>query len=80
VEEKKMPVVCKKHYENLAKSRQICEIIFNQEFFCLCEELHYIYKTLGLNDPKKEAFQDAYYSFIAYEDCGDIVFKRTLFF
>ncbi|HHY05417.1 MAG TPA: hypothetical protein GX532_00320 [Clostridia bacterium] len=75
-----MPTICKKHHENLAKSRQIAQLIFPQEFFCLWEELHYIYKKLGINEAKKEALQDAIYSFIVQEDCDEVVFKKTLFF
>lgn len=75
-----MPVICKKHYKNLVLSRQICEIVFNQEFSNLYEELLYIYKTYALNEPEKEAFQDAFYSLMAQDDCTQIIFNRALSF
>ncbi|MGI6606223.1 MAG: hypothetical protein ACOX2X_04155 [Peptococcia bacterium] len=63
-----MATIWKNHYKNQAITQQICEIVLNQEFNSLCEELLYLYQKEILN-PEKEAFQDALYSILAQKDC-----------
>jgi len=62
-----MATIWKHHYRNLAVTQQICEIVLNQEFHNLCEELLYLYQKDILN-PEKEAFRDALYSILAQRD------------
>jgi hypothetical protein len=75
-----MPVIYKNHYKNLAISHHISEVVFNPQFSNLFEELHYIYKTYALEEAEKEAFQDAFYSFIAQEEHHQVLLNSALFF
>lgn len=77
-EERSMPVIYKNHYKNLAISRHISEVVFNPQFSHLFEELHYIYKTYDLEKAEKEAFQDAFYSFIAQEEQRRVLLDSAL--
>lgn len=45
-----------------ATTRLVCEIVFNQEFILLCEELSLLYGKIGMENPEREAFYDAFYS------------------
>lgn len=56
--------IYRNHNRHQATSRLVCEIIFNQEFSDLLEELGNLYKIYGINNPEQEAFQDAFYSIL----------------
>jgi len=75
-----MRVICKNHYKNLAISHHIGEVVFNPEFSNLFDELQYLYKTYALAEAEKEAFRDAFYSFIAQEEHNQVFVNSALFF
>jgi len=54
------------YHQNIAE--KVTTIIYNQEFKQLQHELEILYKKLNFEKPKKQAFQDALYSFLAQDE------------
>ena len=56
------------HYKSQSAAQLVVDIIFNQEFNTLCNELANIYKKASIDKPEQEAFQDAFYSILIQRD------------
>ncbi|QNB45719.1 hypothetical protein BR63_04975 [Thermanaerosceptrum fracticalcis] len=56
------------HYKSQSTTQLVVDIIFNQEFNTLCNELARIYKKASMDKPEQEAFQDAFYSILTQRD------------
>lgn len=65
-----MAVIYKNHFKSYATSRLVADIIFDDEFGQLCEELASLYKKGNVQKPEQEAFQDAFYCFLTQKETG----------
>lgn len=63
-----MAIVYKNHHRTLTTSRLVCEIVFDEEFSNLWDELASLYKKISAANPKQEAFRDAFYSFYTQKE------------
>jgi hypothetical protein len=60
--------IYKNHLKSKGTSRLVYEIIFDEEFADLCQELAHIYKEAGIEKPEQEAFEDAFYAFLMQKE------------
>lgn len=65
-----MAVIYKNHYKSYLASCVVCDIVFNQEFSSLYDELALLYKKYNIDNPEREAFHDAFYSFLTQKETG----------
>lgn len=63
-------VISKNHHRNLAVSCLVSEIVFNEEFSHLCEELVIIYRKYNVNNPEQEAYNDSLYCCLTQKESG----------
>lgn len=62
--------IYRNHNKHQITSRLVYDIIFNQDFNDLVEELVTLYKKTGMSNAEQEAFQDAFYSILNVKDNG----------